>query len=99
MTELELWTLWRGLNASLALMAFLLVMLNGVIPKFRKVSHEVQLMMLTTLALLLTSVVGSVEQALTPTPPGMRVPLLTAALLWAILAMTVFKDEDQGRKR
>ena len=99
MTEEQLWTLWRGLNASLALMAFTLVLLNGVMPKFRSANREMQFMMMTTLALLFTSVIGSIEQALTPSPPGARVPLLTAALVWAILAMTVFKDEDQRRKR
>lgn len=85
--------LWRGLNASLAFMAFWLVLLVGVKPKFRGATREMQYMMMTTLALLFTALVGSIEQALGHAPLGFRVPLLTAALIWANLAMTVFRED------
>lgn len=85
---------WRLFNAALALVAFVLVLWRGVKPRIRQASRETQLMMLTTLVLLLTSMVGSVEAAINSIPMGIRVPMLTAALIWAILAMTVFRDPD-----
>ena len=83
----EVTQLWRGLNATLAFGAFFMVLFLGVRPKFRKMDPETQGMSVVTLMLLFAATWGSAEQAIQETPLGVRVPIITSALVvcWYVM--------------
>lgn len=88
--------LWRYLNALLALIAAVLIAKN-LLAKWRVRKPRMRLMSMAMLAMLLATFEGSLENVIQGYPPGPRTVLVTAAVIWVLVAVVLTPDDYTER--